>query len=98
MLSYREASSDSPLDSPTAGWVSQTNQNTMLGDACSVGSWPLPSKDSRELGQAANTQGYVMLRRTRVGNTQGPRGMVPEDGTGTQRGTRTHQEWPAGLH
>lgn len=29
----------------------------MLGDACSAGSWPLPSKDSGELGQAADTQG-----------------------------------------
>lgn len=38
-----------------------------------------------------------MLRKTRAGNSQGLRGKkVPVDGTGTQTGVRTHQEWSAG--
>jgi hypothetical protein len=88
MLSYREASSGSPLDSSTAGCRSQTNQKSMLGDARSAGSWPLPSKDSGELGQVADRytrEAYVMLRRTRAGNSQGPRGRTPEDVSGTER-------------
>lgn len=37
-----------------------------------------------------------MIRKTRAGSSQGPRGKkVPEDGTGTQTGMRTHQEWSA---